>query len=164
LVLFSGLGHCITFGLSDYTYAENATEIADHEASRLSYVKIGVAIGMFAITAGACSLPVIVITCITRRICSHHSGSRSSALNPPSYTLGVSHLYLFLLVYHFIYYHYEFVHLHSLEEVLVCRARDFVLESCSLTYIRGHSEIECLQCTFISHAFERALDKLNFSI
>lgn len=102
-VLFSGLGHCITSGLSDYTYAENATEIADHEASRLSYVKIGVAIGMFVITAGACSLPVIVITCITRRICSHHSGSRSSALNPPSYTLGVSHLYLFLLVCHFIY-------------------------------------------------------------
>ncbi|KAM3184668.1 hypothetical protein ACTXT7_007889 [Hymenolepis weldensis] len=88
LVLFSGLGHCITSGLSDYTYAENATEIADHEASRLTYVKIGVAIGMFAITAGACSLPVIVITCITRRICSHHSGSRSSALNPPSYTSG----------------------------------------------------------------------------
>nr|CDS33921.1 zinc transporter zip1 [Hymenolepis microstoma] len=89
LVLFNGLGRCKPSGLSDYTYAENATQIVDNEASRLTYVKIGIAIGMFAITAGACSFPFIVMSCITRRICSRHrSGSRNSAMNSPSCASG----------------------------------------------------------------------------
>uniref|UniRef100_A0A158QIH9 Zinc/iron permease n=1 Tax=Rodentolepis nana TaxID=102285 RepID=A0A158QIH9_RODNA len=89
LVLFNGFGYCKPSGLSDYTYAENATQIVDDEVSRLTYVKIGIAIGMFAITAAACSFPFIVISCITRRICSRRCfGSRSSALNSPSYASG----------------------------------------------------------------------------
>ncbi|KAM7537156.1 hypothetical protein Aperf_G00000061485 [Anoplocephala perfoliata] len=97
LTLFNGRGYCISSSLSDYTYDDPSKKESgkpeNDDVRHLTYVKLGVALGMFAITAGACSLPVIVITCITRRVCTRRcSGSRSSASISPSYTSGAEEL------------------------------------------------------------------------
>ena len=70
-----------------YTYSGNTSD-SPHDAGggdarRLTYVKLGVAVGMFSITAAACALPLLVITCITRRMHSHSVGIAGASSNSP---------------------------------------------------------------------------------
>ncbi|VDD76241.1 unnamed protein product [Mesocestoides corti] len=45
----------------------NLTTISEDDMRRLTFVKLGVAVGMFTVTAIACGFPLLIMTCITKR-------------------------------------------------------------------------------------------------
>ncbi|VDM32783.1 unnamed protein product [Hydatigera taeniaeformis] len=78
---------CATGDLVIYTYSGNSTSDSSavvDDGHRLTYVKLGVAVGMFSITAAACTLPLLVVTCIARRMRSRTSCIASASSNGPN--------------------------------------------------------------------------------
>ncbi|CDS42809.1 zinc transporter zip1 [Echinococcus multilocularis] len=77
---------CVMGDLAIYTYSGNSTGSPDavSDGHRLTYVKLGVAVGMFSITATACALPLLVMMCIARRMHSRTSSVTITSSGPHS--------------------------------------------------------------------------------
>eukprot|EP00108_Taenia_solium_P011597 TsM_000579500 transcript=TsM_000579500 gene=TsM_000579500 len=78
---------CVTGDLAIYTYSGNSTGTSNavvDDGHRLTYVKLGVAVGMFSITAAACAFPLFLMACITRRMRSRTSCVTTASNGPHS--------------------------------------------------------------------------------
>ncbi|KAL5110778.1 Zinc transporter ZIP1 [Taenia crassiceps] len=78
---------CVAGDLAIYTYSGNSTSISNavtDDGHRLTYVKLGVAVGMFSITAAACAFPLFLMICVTRRMRSRTSCVTAASNGPHS--------------------------------------------------------------------------------
>lgn len=68
-------------GDDNSTSAATIVELSENDMRRLTFVKLGIALGMFVLTAAACGLPLLVMACIARRAAAATHGRTDSAVN-----------------------------------------------------------------------------------